>query len=84
MANYEYKRTCARCGHVRYVPADLAEAKPRKQAKMVGWATPLVGKKRQTVRAEQALVDAHNQQLTDSQRCANCGSASYSEERVSV
>jgi hypothetical protein len=81
---YEYKRTCTRCQTDRYVPADIAERKPTKQAKAVGWATPIVGKKRQQIRADQAMVNFENQQATEAARCPQCGSASYNEEQIPV
>lgn len=83
-AGYEYKRTCDRCGAERYVPADIAEAKPRKQAKMSGWATPLVGRRRQELRSQQALVDMQNATLEQARQCPQCGSSAYSEERVAI
>jgi hypothetical protein len=81
---YEYERTCNRCGTIRYVPAEVAEMRPRKQAKAVGWATPLVGKRRQQIRADQALVDAHNRAISQANQCPNCGSTSYAERRTEV
>jgi ribosomal protein S27AE len=83
-AKYEYQRTCSRCGDVRFLPAELVEAKPRKQALMVGWATPLVGKKRQALRAEKAVVDLQNVQLAEAQRCPACGSGAHTDERVAL
>lgn len=76
----ELKRTCTRCGREWYVPTDAAP--PRKQAKAVGWFTPIVGKKRQAIRAEQALVDMQNAQSVDATRCRECGSGEYSEVLV--
>ncbi len=84
MADYEYQRTCSRCDARWFVPAEIAEAQPRKQAKMAGWATPMVGKKRQAIRAEQALVDAQNANLAASRQCPSCGSSSFTEERVAI
>lgn len=81
---YEYARTSQRCGKQWYVPADVAEAKPRKQAKMAGWLTPIVGAKRQELRAQQAMVAMQNQQMAQAGQCPQCGSSAYNEQRVSV
>lgn len=78
---YELKRSCGRCCNVWYAPEGLQR---RKQAKAVGWATPVFGKKRQQIRAEQALVDSQNAQVDALGRCPSCGSASFSEERVPI
>jgi hypothetical protein len=55
-----------------------------KQAKMVGWATPMIGKKRQTIRAEQALVERHNADLAQSKQCPSCGSSAFKDKRVKL
>lgn len=81
---YEYRRTCSRCGNTRFLPADVVEAEPVKHAKMVGWLTPVVGKKRQLIRAEKAMIEAQNVNLADVNRCPECGSSAWEQERVSI
>lgn len=84
MGKHEYSRTCKRCQAQWFVPAVIAEAKPRKQAKAVGWFTPIIGGARQKLRAEAAMIDVQNQELARSQQCPQCGSSSYEQEKVSI
>lgn len=74
----EVGRTCNRCHTTWYT----TPTPPIKQAKAAGWATPLIGKKRQTIRAEQAMVALLNQQAAQDQRCPGCGSTHYTEEQT--
>lgn len=82
MAKYEYARTCSRCQNEWFVPAAIAEAKPRKQARAVGWMTPIIGSKRQTLRAEAAMIDMQNAELAKSQQCPACGSSAHKQKKV--
>jgi hypothetical protein len=82
MAKYEYARTCNRCQNEWFVPAAIAEAKPRKQARMVGWMTPLFGAKRQQLRADAAMIDMQNTELAKSQQCPACGSSAYKQQKM--
>jgi ribosomal protein L37AE/L43A len=45
------------------------------------WATPLVGRKRQEIRAHHALIE---QQRQAAETCPNCGSSAYDEREVSI
>lgn len=72
----ELERTCKRCGTVRYVSPETI-----KHPKGVGWATPLVGRKRQEIRANQALIE---QQRQAAETCPQCGSSAYDEREVPV
>jgi predicted nucleic-acid-binding Zn-ribbon protein len=74
----ELERTCKRCGTVRYVSHDVAKVK---QAKAAGWATPVVGRKRQELKAHQALVE---QQRHAADTCPQCGSSAYDEREVPI
>ena len=76
----EVRRTCDRCGVVRYVPVALATAKPQKASRLAGWLTPVVGRSRQQLNAERALINDHNARIAEERRCRSCGSEQYTEE----
>ncbi|MBA3875647.1 MAG: hypothetical protein C0498_01700 [Anaerolinea sp.] len=78
----EYRRTCRRCGVVRYVPVAIATAKPQKASRLAGWLTPVVGRRRQQVNAERSLIADHNARIAEERRCRSCGSESYDEEEA--
>ncbi len=84
MGKHEYSRICRRCQNQWFVPAAIAEAKPRKQAKAVGWLTPIIGGARQKLRAEAAMIDMQNQELARTQQCPHCGSSAYDQKKVSI
>jgi hypothetical protein len=75
----EFERTCKRCSTVRYVSHDALKA--TKQAKAAGWATPLVGRRRQELRANQAVVE---QQRQAAETCPQCGSSAYEQREVPI
>ncbi len=76
----EVRRTCTRCGSVRYVPVAVARAKPQKASRLAGWLTPVVGRKRQQLNAERSLIADHNARIAEERRCRSCGSEQYTEE----
>ena len=78
---YEYQRTCQRCQTTWFVPAEIGEAKPLKKAKGAGWFTPIVGAKRQALRADAALIEQQNRDLTAAGQCPQCGSSAFQQER---
>jgi ribosomal protein S27AE len=84
VAKHEYARTCKRCGDQWFVAEDVAKAKPRKQARMAGWFVPIVGARRQQLRADGAMIALHNQELAKSRQCPACGSASFDERKVRI
>jgi ribosomal protein L37E len=79
----EVKRTCTRCGTVRYVPTDIAEAKPLKSRSR--WSRSVLElipgtKSGQRFTADNAMTQQHNLRLADERRCRTCGSESFTEE----
>jgi predicted nucleic-acid-binding Zn-ribbon protein len=84
VAKHEYSRTCKRCQTQWFVPAAIAEAKPRKQARLAGLTTPFFGAKRQQLRAEAAMIDMQNAELAKSQQCPQCGSSAYDQKKIRV
>lgn len=78
--SYEYRRTCSQCGAVRFAPAELVEAKPKK----IPHARNYVGKRYQVRRTEQTIVASHNAMLAEANRCGSCGSSAFTDERVTL
>ncbi len=81
---YEYQRTCSRCSTSWYVPVEIAEAKPGKQAKAAGWFTPVVGAKRQALNAARAMVEQTNAAIASSGQCPSCGSSAYTQAKLQI
>ena len=79
---YELQRTCKRCAVVWFVPADQSD--PPKKAKGSGLATPLFGKRRNELRAQDAMIAVAQAKFDEASRCSGCGSSSYDEIKVPI
>ena len=92
----EYRRVCRQCGHAWYVDAQTAgqqlmqAPKPMKNATGASMATPLAGRRRQQLRAQQAAVRSanlaamnyaaqHNAAVAASRSCPACSSGNFAE-----
>jgi predicted nucleic-acid-binding Zn-ribbon protein len=84
MSKHEYQRTCHRCGTDWFVNDQTAKAKPKRQARMTGWMTPLFGAKRTELRAQAAQIEMFNVELAKLQACPACGSRSYRQQKMKV
>jgi uncharacterized protein YxjI/predicted nucleic-acid-binding Zn-ribbon protein len=77
MADGGYQRTCNKCQHTWFVPADIAEERPNLKS-ITGQFASLVGGSVQ----DQFALRAHYQQLAAAAKCPQCGATSFTQLKV--
>ncbi len=76
MADGGYQRTCTRCHHTWFVPADIAEERPNLKAASSQYLSALGSVQ------DQAALRAHYQQLAAAAKCPQCGATSFTQEKA--
>jgi len=77
MADGGYQRTCTKCQHTWFVPADIAEERPNLKS-LTGQFASMIGSSVQ----DQFAMRAHYQQLAAAAKCPQCGATSFTQQKV--